>query len=408
MVNGGAIIVNTNEENIQKVLNADISELPGMSFYCESCKREHSVDIRKIIVEKGAVNKVPSIAADFKNGRLFLVADNNTYSVCGKKVEKILADEGFKLKTFVFNTPHQLVPGEQTLGRLLIEFEKDTSLIVAVGSGVINDMCRYISYKMDVPYIIVGTAPSMDGYSSVVTPTIVDGRKVTLEGVYPYAIVGDLDVLKEAPMEMLHAGFGDILGKYVALTDWDFSRKLNGENYCEICTTLMRNALEKCIENIDGIKNRDEQAIKYLMDALILAGITMGMYGSSRPASGAEHYFAHYWDEDAISKGREHPLHGNSVGVGTVIASEIYKFVGDRIPVKVDPPDPDRIRELLQRIGACDNPRDLGIDRELFKRSVVHSKDNRPKFTISHYAGQLGLLEELSEILTERFYGGCG
>lgn len=392
------------DKNLEKLLNADISEMAGMSFYCETCKREHAVDIREIIVESGAVCKVADIAAGFKHGKIFLAADNNTYAVCGKKVESLLKKDGHNLKSFVFNTPHQLVPGEQTLGRLLIEIEKGTALIVAVGSGVINDMCRYLSYKTDIPYIIVGTAPSMDGYASSVTPTIVDGIKATLGGVYPYAIIGDLDILKEAPMEMIHAGFGDILGKLVALTDWDLSRKLNGEKYCDTCAAIVRNALEKCIENVEGIKNREETAIKHLMEALILAGITMGMFGSSRPASGAEHHYAHYWDEDAISRGEEHPLHGNSVGVGTVIASEVYKLVGGRIPVEVNPPSPQEVRALLGLLGACDNPRNLGIGRELFKRSILYSKNNRPKFTIMHLAGQLGLLESISEALTEKFY----
>ncbi|HHY22651.1 MAG TPA: sn-glycerol-1-phosphate dehydrogenase [Clostridiaceae bacterium] len=397
--------MNKSGKSVEDLLNTDISNMAGMSFYCDICKKDHSVDIEKIIIEKGAVNKVPTIAAGFKAGKVFLVADNNTYPVCGEKVENLLKAEGFKLKTFVFNTPNQLVPGEQTLGRLLIEVERDTELIVAVGSGVINDMCRYLSYKMDIPYIIVGTAPSMDGYASVVTPTIVDGIKATLDGVYPYAIIGDLDILKEAPMEMLNAGFGDILGKLIALTDWDMSRQLNGEKYCDNCASFVKDALEKCISNIDGIKNREEKAIKYLMEALVLAGVTMGMFGNSRPASGAEHHYAHYWDEDAISRGEDHPLHGNSVGVGTVIAAEIYKLIGDRIPVKVNPPTPDEVKSLLKQLGACDNPRDLGINKDLFRRSILHSKDNRPKFTISHLAGQMGLLEEFSEILTEKFYG---
>lgn len=393
------------ETNVKSLLNMDISEIAGISFYCDICKKDHSIDIEKIIIEKGAIDKIPSVIEKYKTEKLFLVADNNTYPVAGERVEKLLKSEGFRLKTFVFNTLKELVPGEKTLGRLLIEVERDTDLIVAVGSGVIGDMCRYLSYKMGIPYIIVGTAPSMDGYASVVTPTVVDGIKATLEGVYPFAIIGDLEILKEAPMVMIHAGFGDILGKLIALTDWNMSRKLNKEDYCDNCVAFVKNALEKCINNISGIKNREEKAIKYLMEALVLAGVTMGMFGNSRPASGAEHHFAHYWDEDAISKGEDHPLHGNSVGVGTVVAAEIYRLIGDKMPVDVDPPTPEEVKKLLKQLGACDNPKDLGINRDLFKRSILHSKDNRPKFTISHLADKMGLLEEISDTLTKKFYG---
>ncbi len=244
----------------------------------------------------------------------------------------------------------------------------------------------------------------MDGYASVVTPTIVDGIKATLDGVYPYAIIGDVDILKNAPMTMIYAGFGDILGKINALADWNLARQLHGEEYCEICAGFVKNALKKCIDNIDGIKNREEDAIKYLMEALVIAGVTMGMFGNSRPASGAEHHFAHYWDEDAISRGVEHPLHGNSVGVGTVVAAEQYRIIKDKVPEGVDMPDPEEVTSLLKRLGAWHSPADLGISRDLFKRSILHSKDSRPKFTSSHFAGELGMLEEIAETLTNKFY----
>lgn len=391
------------KENIENVLNLSTEELAGISFEC-SCGKSHSVDIKKIIIEKEAINKVPEIAAPFKKGKLFLVADNNTYGVAGQKVEDMLKAQDFNVYSFVFNTPHELVPDTSTLGRLLIEIELGTSLIVAVGSGVINDMCRYLAYKLELPYIIVGTAPSMDGYASVVTPTVVDGIKATLGGIYPYAIIGDVDILKNAPMKMLYAGFGDILGKVNALADWNLARQLRGEDYCDICAGLVKNALKKCIDNIDGIKNREENAIKYLMEALVIAGVTMGMFGNSRPASGAEHHFAHYWDEDAIARGVEHPLHGNSVGVGTVVAAEQYKIIKDKVPEGVDMPDPEEVTKLLEQLGGWHNPADLGIGKDLFKRSIIHSKDTRTKFTSSHYAGELGMLEEIAEILTNKFY----
>lgn len=388
---------------MDEILNLSVSEMAGMSFDC-SCGRKHSVDIRKIVIDNGVIDEVINVAADFKQGKVFLAADNNTYRVCGEKVEKLLADNGFNLKTYVFNMPHQLVPDEKALGRLLIEIDAGTSLIVAVGAGVINDLARYLSYKLNIPYIIIGTAPSMDGYASVVSPLMVDGFKVTYEAVYPYAIIGDIEILKDAPMEMLHAGFGDVLGKLTALTDWDLSRKLNGEHYCETCVKLVKNALQKCIDNVDGIVRRDNDAIKYLMEALVLSGVAIGLFGNSRPASGAEHLLAHFWEIDAIAKSKEHPLHGNSVGVGTAVVSSIYKLMEGKLPVGVKTPEPEMVRDFLKKAGACDNPADLGIDRELFKKSIIHAMEIRPRFTIFRLAAQMGLLEEYADILTGRFY----
>ncbi len=392
------------KRDITNVLDLKTEDLAGISFNC-SCGKNHSVNIEKIIIERGALKKVTEVVAPFKKSKIFLIADNNTYNVAGKEVEQLLKSSSFDIYKFVFNVPHELSPDAATLGRLLIEVELGTSLIAAVGSGVISDMSRFLAYKLSLPYIIVGTAPSMDGYASVVTPTIVDGIKTTLGGVYPYAIIGDIDILKNAPMEMLYAGFGDILGKMNALTDWNLARQLHGEEYCEVCAALVQNALNKCIDNIDGIRNRDDEAIKYLMEALVIAGVSMGMFGNSRPASGAEHHFAHYWDEDAIARGVDHPLHGNSVGVGTVIAAEQYKLLKDKLPVKIDLPSPEEVTNLLKILGSWYSPADLGISKDLFRRSIIHSKDSRSKYTSSHFAAEIGVIEEIAEILADKFYG---
>lgn len=293
-----------------------ISELAGCSFDC-NCGKNHSVDIKKISIGSEVYKEIPDILKEYKDKKIFVIADSNTYHIYGDKVFQTLQNEGFLLVSHVFETKENLIPNEEAIGRLIVEIENDVGMIIAVGSGTINDISRIISYKLNIPYIIVGTAPSMDGYASTVSPLIINGFKKTYEAVYPYAILADMDVIKAAPKEMICAGFGDILGKYTALSDWRLSRNVNSEYYCETCVEMVECAIKKCVDNTEGISSRDSQAIGYLMEALILSGVVMGMVGNSRPASGAEHHLSHYWEIDAISKGTEHPLHGNSVGVGT-------------------------------------------------------------------------------------------
>lgn len=389
---------------LNEILNVEVPEMAGLSFDC-SCGKRHSVDINCIIIGSGVIGKVLDIASKFKRGKVFIIADNNTYSICGKLVEDLLNEQGYDSYSFVFNTEHSLIPDEHALGRLFIEASTDTSLIIAVGSGTINDLARMVSYKMNIPYIIVGTAPSMDGYASIVSPLIVGGTKVTYTAVYPYAIIADMDIMKEAPMHMLQAGFGDILGKMTALTDWELVRKLNGEYYCETAAGIVRAALNKCTDNIEGILKRDALAISYLTEALILSGIAIGVAGCSRPASGAEHHIAHYWEIDAIRRGEDHPLHGNCVGMGTVVSSMMYRLMQDKLPEGINPPKPEEIVELLVRMGAAAEPQKLGITRELFRRSVVHAKDIRPRYSIFNYTQEAGLLEKYADVLTRHFYG---
>ncbi len=385
------------------ILKLQINEMVDMSFDC-SCGRRHSVDIHSIIVEKTLGSSTLQCIKPYAGGRILLVADSNTFAISGRKLKELLDSEGFNLSCLIYDTKGHLVPDEKAVGRLLIEAEGDISLILAVGSGTLNDLARLVSCRLKVPYIIVGTAPSMDGYASTVSPLIVGGMKKTYKAVYPQAIIAHLEAMANAPKEMLCAGFGDILGKLTALADWELSAVINGEHYCTTCVQLVRNALEKCIENREGIAARDEKSVRYLIEALILSGVAMGAAGDSRPASGSEHHLAHFWEVDALARGVEHPLHGNSVGVGTVVISHIYQMVKQKYKLEIDTPEPAYISSLLRAVGAADNPFDLGIDRRTFTESVLHAKEIRPRYTVLHMAEKLGILEEAAVKLTEMFY----
>lgn len=382
-----------------------INELAGFSFMC-GCGRKHSVDIQKISVGPDICSELPLLLAEFRHKKLFMIADSNTYPIYGEKIYKTLENTRFSLKAHIFpNAGGPLVPDEKAIGRLLVEIEKDTGMLVAVGSGTINDISRMLSCKMNIPYIIAGTAPSMDGYASTVSPLMIDGFKKTFEAVYPYGILGDMEIIRAAPGEMICAGFGDILGKYTALSDWQLSRKINNEYYCETCAELVRAAIKKCVDNAGGIAARDPGALSYLMEALILSGVVMGMAGNSRPASGSEHHLSHYWEIDALARGIEHPLHGNSVGVGTVIVSHIYEMVKDKYPFDFDLPAPEYIVEQLKTAGCCSDPKKLGIDRGVFRSSILHAKEIRPRYTVLHLAEKLGMLGQAADRLTEMYYG---
>jgi glycerol-1-phosphate dehydrogenase [NAD(P)+] len=274
-----------------------------------------------------------------------------------------------------------------------------------VGSGTLNDLARMLSCKTHIPYFILATAPSMDGFASTVSPLIIEGFKTTYQAVAPAAIIADTSILKDAPMEMIRAGFGDILGKYTALTDWVLARKKCCEYYCELSAKLMERAVEKCMAVHQAVLTRDETAIGLITEALILSGVAMGLVGNSRPASGAEHHMSHYWEMDALKKGWRHPLHGNAVGVATVVSSCIYERMSDQLPAACKPPKPEAIVKLLQSVGAHDNPSQLGVNRELFHETILHAMEVRDRYTILRFAFDAGRLPEIADILTRRFYG---
>lgn len=387
------------------ILDRPISQWAGMEYSC-ACGKSHKVDIQAIRVGSGVIQELPGILRDLGASHIFLVADNYTYEAAGRQVEQLLDQAGLSYHKRVFQTETPLVPNEYALGSVLAAMTSQDDMLLAVGSGTLNDVTKYVSARTGMPYVIAATAPSMDGYASTVAPTILDGFKTTLPAVYPAAIVADVDILKDAPMPMLTAGFGDIIGKFTSLADWRLSHQLNGEYYCPEVAGVIEAAVETCAANAKALAQREPQAIQAVTEALILSGLAMGMVGVSRPASGAEHQMAHYWEMDALRRGEEHPLHGNAVGVGTVLAASLYEMAAEYLPQGFAAPDKGQILACLQAAGSCADPKELGIRRELCLESLLHAMELRDRFTVQKLLEQKGKLSLCAQELVERYYGG--
>lgn len=387
------------------ILDRPISQWAGMEYSC-ACGKSHKVDIQAIRVGSGVMQELPGILRDLGASHIFLVADNYTYEAAGRQVEQLLDQAGLAYHKRVFQTETPLVPNEYALGSVLAAMTSQDDMLLAVGSGTLNDVTKYVSARTGIPYVIAATAPSMDGYASTVAPTILDGFKTTLPAVYPAAIVADVDILKDAPMPMLTAGFGDIIGKFTSLADWRLSHQLNGEYYCPEVAGVIEAAVETCAANAQALAQREPQAIQAVTEALILSGLAMGMVGVSRPASGAEHQMAHYWEMDALRRGEEHPLHGNAVGVGTVLAASLYEMAVEYLPQGFAAPDKGQILACLQAAGSCADPKELGIRRELCLESLLHAMELRDRFTVQKLLEQKGKLSLCAQELVERYYGG--
>lgn len=387
------------------ILDRPISQWAGMEYSC-ACGKSHKVDIQAIRVGSGVIQELPGILRDLGASHIFLVTDNYTYEAAGRQVEQLLDQAGLSYHKRVFQTETPLVPNEYALGSVLAAMTSQDDMLLAVGSGTLNDVTKYVSARTGIPYVIAATAPSMDGYASTVAPTILDGFKTTLPAVYPAAIVADVDILKDAPMPMLTAGFGDIIGKFTSLADWRLSHQLNGEYYCPEVAGVIEAAVETCAANAKALAQREPQAIQAVTEALILSGLAMGMVGVSRPASGAEHQMAHYWEMDALRRGEEHPLHGNAVGVGTVLAASLYEMAVEYLPQGFAAPDKGQILACLQAAGSCADPKELGIRRELCLESLLHAMELRDRFTVQKLLEQKGKLSLCAQELVARYYGG--
>ncbi len=151
----------------------------------------------------------------------------------------------------------------------MMHYDPTCDIVVAVGSGVMNDIGKIVANVTSNPYVIVGTAPSMDGYASGTSSMAMDGLKVSLPSACANVIIGDIDILKEAPKRLLQAGLGDMLAKYVSICEWRIANLITGEYYCETIAQMVRDALKKCADNAEGLLQREEEAIKAVFEGLI-------------------------------------------------------------------------------------------------------------------------------------------
>ena len=287
-----------------------------------SCGRRHECDIEHVYIERGAIARLSELCAGY--GRVLIVADENTYGAAGEAVCAAIGEKA--AKKVIFSGATVLIPDEAAIERVRLDID-GIDLIIGIGSGVIQDLSKYVSHFSGIPYMIVATAPSMDGYASTGAAMILKGMKETVPAGLPWAIVADTDVLRNAPMDMIKAGYGDIIGKYSALCDWRLAQVINGEYLCEYIYGVTSEMIKNTLLTAEGLLKRDEQSVKALAEALVIVGIMMSFAGSSRPASGSEHHLSHFFEIVGIVKDEFYFTHGIDVAYSTVITSEVRERI---------------------------------------------------------------------------------
>ncbi len=304
-----------------------------------ACQRDHMCDIHFVEIGDGVLCKLPDICAPFS--RILLVADGNTYPLCGKETEEMLSE---KIVGKALFGKEIVIPNENAIAYIESFMTDDTDFIVGIGSGVINDLCKHVSYVHNIRYAIVATAPSMDGYASVGSALILEEMKVTLNARVPYAILAESDALCTAPIDMLRSGYGDIIGKYSCLNDWKLAHLINGEYFCDFVYDTVMETVKNTENTAKKILMRDKEAIQNLMEGLVAVGIMMSFVGNSRPASGSEHHLSHFFEITGILNGTPYYLHGIDVLYAATVTARVREEL-----LKLTPPFPAYVDDPAAR-----------------------------------------------------------
>lgn len=268
---------------------------------------------------------VPLFMEHFPSCSAILVADRNTYRVAGKRVEALFQQAGIACEpTFLFEDED--LHAEYSYVEILDEVLHATQAIaVAVGSGTINDLVKLASGHRNTPYMCVATAASVDGYTSYGASITFKGSKQTFQCPAPRVVLADVNVMITAPFEMTAAGYADMVAKVPAGADWLMADALHVEPIHSVAYHLVQDGLRASISNPEGVLALDPSAIAAFVEGLMLSGFAMQASRSSRPASGADHMFSHYWDMQHHTHHGKTPSHGFKVSIGTLATCAMYE-----------------------------------------------------------------------------------
>ncbi len=299
------------------------------------CGRSHRIEVKEIVIGNHAADALFQKLKDgspAEYGRPLILCDTNTEKAAREKLQAVWQLCG-ELKLPADNL-HADNHGVELVHRALDERmergEPVPGLLLAVGSGTIHDLTRYIAHERGIPFVSVPTAASVDGFVSTVAAMTWNGMKKTLPAVSPIGVFADTDIFSRAPWRLTASGVSDLLGKYVALADWRIAHEVTGEYICQRVCRMEEEAMEAVCQCMAGLRAGEADAYEKLMYALLLSGLAMQMIGNSRPASCAEHHVSHLWEMEVIN-GHVDALHGEKVSIGLVLNISLYKKIARAI-----------------------------------------------------------------------------
>jgi glycerol-1-phosphate dehydrogenase [NAD(P)+] len=299
-----------------------------------------TTDTKACTIGPGAVE---AAAQMFKSlfpdaGKAIVVVDPRTRAVAGDRVKALLAAAGVETAEYVINPDgsdfHATYEKVEEVRDAIAAAGKPVP--VAVGSGTINDLVKRGSGELGLSYMVVGTAASMDGYTSYGAAITKDGMKQTLECKAPAGCIVDSAVAAAAPKEMTASGYADLIAKIPAGADWIIADLIGSEAIHPLAWKLVQGPLRDTLSNPAGCASGDEREVRKLCEGLVMSAFAMQAMGSSRPASGTEHQISHYWDMEDLHFEGKPVSHGFKVGIGTLASTAALEFILEHDLSKMD------------------------------------------------------------------------
>lgn len=272
---------------------------------------------------------------------------------------------------------------------LLEKRHNRTTTLLALGGGVIGDMCGYAaaSYQRGVNFIQVPTTLLSQVDSSVGGKTGVNHRLgKNMIGAFhqPQCVLADTETLNTLPERELSAGIAEVI-KYGLICDEPFYRWLQ-DNMAALMARDPR-ALAYAIER--SCQNKAEVVAQDETESGIRATLNLG------------HTFGHAIESH---QGYGQWLHGEAVGAGMLQAADLSWRMGN-----ISAPELEALRALLQQAGLpVTGPADMTVD-DYLSRMLVDKKvlDGRIRLVLLQRIGEACITSEVPrELLLQTLQAG--
>ncbi len=348
--------------DVNDFLGRKAADLANVQISCPYCGRNHKIPYQEIIVGPGIIRQVPELCvkalgkAPTKVGVIFdrVIQEQFERDVLGP-----LLDEGMPIYPIPLGESGLWLDSNRELGdETARSIPEDIDILVAAGSGVICDLTKWIATLSRKPFILCGTAPSMNGYTSITAVISEHGIKLTKYVDIPYAVVLDTNILSQAPAAMVQAGVGDLAARTICNADWKLSNYLQNTYFCPLPYQMTASSEVSYLASSEGIHRAEPSAIANLSEAIAISGLSMSILdGETSPSSGGEHIISHFWDLMNHIEDAPRNLHGAQVGVGTMIMLAAYAYLRELDPSSLDPERLIRERLSLEQIQAANTAR---------------------------------------------------
>lgn len=348
-------------------------------------REPHVIDLpRKIVVGKGVLGNAGSYLDSVleplgESRRVLVVSGPRVSAKIYPTLKGSLVEAGFEVDLETVETPSIDVASRVAeLAR-----RRDYSVVVGLGGGKAIDVAKYAAREAGKAFVSVPTVASHDGITSPFASLRGFEKPTSQPAKAPILILIDTSVIAGAPRRYNIAGFGDVVGKFTAVLDWKLAHRLRGEYYGSYAASLALMSAKHVAQHVDEIASMTEEGLRVLLEALVSSGVAMCIAGSTRPASGSEHLFAH-----AVTLlVKQPPLHGELVGLGTIMMSYLHRL------------NWKKIRRILRRVGAPVTAYDVGLDADIVVEALVNAARIRPeRYTI---LGERGLTPEAARRLAK-------